>query len=276
MLFGSIILFTACCLDLSIDNHWCSAFYFCEIHVFAYHLVPFGISIMLSMDEFFDNILYFNQRLRVSVYSLLLFLSSALFIPYYIELNRVATDHSIDINLHFTQFHQLNVGINYTFITIWALIGGTSLLLFLVIVINQIAIQREKQREFEINEFRDFDVVSDQSEYTEYDPISAPNGRRQQRMIPLICSLLMCSGTAILVMSYVVQNANAKYNRNLDGYVGDVVKHSSDGLVMIMDNGIDFADPMICHHFLIAAVCWIAASEAIIQNHNPSNWYQKV
>ena len=251
-------------------------------------MVPFGISIMLSMDEFFDNILYFNQRLRVSVYSLLLFLSSALFIPYYIELNRVATNHSIDINLHFTQFHQLNVGINYTFITIWALIGGTSLLLFMVIVINQIAIQREKQREFGMNEFgmnefRDFELnqmeqsrASDQSEYTEYDPISTSNGRRQQSTIPLICSLLMCSGTAILVMSYVVQNANAKYNRNLDGYVGDVVKHSSDGLVMIMDNGIDFADPMICHHFLIAAVCWIAAIEAIIQNHNPSNRYQKV
>merc|ERR1719242_2174157 len=115
-------------------------------------------------------------------------------------------------------------------------------------------IRKESEFHHDFNDFNHFNQSETEWTEEEIDPSSNPS----HRLIPILCVLLMIAGTAIVVLSYVVQNANAKYNHSLDHYVGDVVKHSHDGLVVINDDGIDFADPMICHHFLIAAVCWIA------------------
>jgi len=286
MLFGSIFLFTACCLELSVDTHWCWGFTFCEIHLFAYHTVPFGASIMLSIDEFFDNMLFYNRRIRVSLHSLLLAVSAALFIPYYVELNRVAADGQIHIQLEFTQFHQLNVDINWAFIAVWALIGATSMLLLLVLGLCHLSIF-ETQRERPLHSvFDDLDAkriewsqsestALSESQCTEYSTTAHGTLSEHSNVIPLICSLLICGGTAIVIMSYVVQNENAKYNAELKDYVGDV-EHSANGLVLLNDDGVDFADPMICHHLLIAAVCWITSIDAMRHSHRSSSIYERL
>ena len=225
ILFGAILWFIASCFELSIDNKYCDILYFCNIHQFAYILLPFGISIMIAMDEFFHSLFYFNQRLRVTSYSLLLLLSAALFIPYYVELKQFTRHHHKLWND--SHVEHMNIDIEMAFIVVWSGIALSGLLMILCIGVCQLH--------------------------------KADNSKRN--MVSWISSILLCAGSAILIISYIVQQ------RNMNAAIVNAT---------VYEEKFDVDDPIICYHFLVCAICWILAIDGITNNHNKFSRYQKI
>eukprot|EP01084_Bolivina_argentea_P172633 299046_1 len=80
ILIGGILHFIAACLAIS-NPLYCN-YELCEIHLFVFMILPVSITIILFLDEFYF-IFYRRIRLRIVIYSLILFISGLLFILYY-------------------------------------------------------------------------------------------------------------------------------------------------------------------------------------------------
>ena len=178
---------------------------------------------MLAMDEFFDNFFYYNQRLRITTYSLILLISSALFVPYYIELDKFNQLHHQNSyqkqqleDSEKIKVMDIDIYIESAFVIIWIGIGVSSLLMLLIF-----AICKEKSI-------------------------------KNKNIISWISSILLCAGSAILVVSYIVQNANNQRS---------IIKAS------INNEKFDIDDPIICYHFLVCAISWILAIDGISKNN---------
>jgi len=238
ILFGAIIWFIASCFELSIDNHHCGNYYFCEIHVFAYILLPFGTTIMLCMDELFDHYFYFNQRVRVCTYSLLLLLSAALFIPYYLELDTLLHRNTTSTSTESAAFHayqsqleeasniklfSVKVYVETVFVVIWSAIALAAALMILCIGVCRLHQQAK--------------------------------GHGLKNVVSWISSILLFAGSGILVISYLVQNDDDHRKR------GNFI-HAA-----INRDKLDIDDPVICYHFLVCAECWILAVDALSRSN---------
>ena len=173
------------------------------------------------MDEFFDNMFYYNQRLRVTSYSLILLLSAGLFIPYYLELDKF-NNENIKINnaeledSRKIKIMSIDIYIESAFVVIWFGIAVSSLLM--IICIGACKMHKGQNK----------------------------------NMISWISSILLITGSALLVNSYIVQNAN-KAN----------------------DKHFDIDDPLICYHFLVCAECWIVAVDGIVNDQSLKK-YQRI
>merc|ERR1719461_1256107 len=80
ILLGGILHFIGAVLASS-NPIYCN-YFFCEIHIFVFLLLPFSITLILFIDEFY-LLFYRKIRVRIVTYSFILLLSAILFVPYY-------------------------------------------------------------------------------------------------------------------------------------------------------------------------------------------------
>lgn len=89
ILIGGLLHFIGAILAIS-NPLYCN-FFLCEIHLFVFMILPFSLTIILFLDEFYGTFTNKNRnkiRFRVVIYSFILFLSALLFIPYYATIQK--------------------------------------------------------------------------------------------------------------------------------------------------------------------------------------------